>query len=430
LGWRVAGCSPEWASGGEEFGDGEEASGGADKRSPMGFFRPERISGRRGSLRCCQLCRRKTEGVGRRWARAEEEDSREKLAAEAVGRHLELKEAATRQGEGGSADLWLGLQQGAKEVAGDGEVRVGSAASGKEAKWATVWRRKRSREWLLALPMHEDKHGGTCGAGWPAATGGTAAEASHRCECGHHGMTAQKAGARGSSIGWNGYEPFGLLPSEPRPTFQFLPNFNLAPTLKFKNTAFPRSKSTQTLYDARHENFKQLYLLTELQIPTGYHVINFGSNSNLNIPWILKGFKPCEKSSKFTKILSWLLIHKSEFSCAHLYAINWSLYTSAHMTSFGNKEKSLNLKLKRNQTWISFKALKLCTDMSTIVNWWWWFRVKEHYFATWLVLEILTTRVNVSNTNMNIYIYIYILQHITVTIGGLLYILQHIVYHI
>jgi hypothetical protein len=164
-----------------------------------------------------------------------------------------------------------------------------------------------------------------------------------------------KGGRTGSSIGWNGYEPFGLLPSEPRPTFQFLPNFNLAPTLKFKNTAFPRSKSTQTLYDARHENFKQLYLLTELQIPTGYHVINFGSNSNLNIPWILKGFKPCEKSSKFTKILSWLLIHKSEFSCAHLYAINWSLYTSAHMTSFGNKEKSLNLKLKRNQTWITFK---------------------------------------------------------------------------
>jgi hypothetical protein len=171
LGWRVAGCSPEWASGGEEFGDGEEASGGADKRSPMGFFGPERISGRRGSLRCCQLCRRKTEGVGRWWARAE---------------------------EGGSVDLWLGLQQGAKEVAGDGEVGVGSAASGEEAKWATVWRRKRRGEWLLALPKHEDKQGGTCGAaGWPAATGGTSAEASHRCECGQHGMTAQKAGARG-----------------------------------------------------------------------------------------------------------------------------------------------------------------------------------------------------------------------------------------
>jgi hypothetical protein len=37
------------------------------------------------------------------------------------------------------------------------------------------------------------------------------------------------------------------------------------------------------------------------------------------------------KSGKFTKILAWLDLHKSEFSWAHLYARNWSSYTSVNM---------------------------------------------------------------------------------------------------
>jgi hypothetical protein len=45
-----------------------------------------------------------------------------------------------------------------------------------------------------------------------------------------------------------------------------------------------------------------------------------------------------EKSGKFTKILSLLDIHKSEFSWAHFYARFWSSNTSV---------KRLGLKLKK-----------------------------------------------------------------------------------
>jgi hypothetical protein len=37
---------------------------------------------------------------------------------------------------------------------------------------------------------------------------------------------------------------------------------------------------------------EQLYFLSQLQIPSGWQVTNFGANSNLNLPLILKGFKP------------------------------------------------------------------------------------------------------------------------------------------
>jgi hypothetical protein len=41
---------------------------------------------------------------------------------------------------------------------------------------------------------------------------------------------------------------------------------------------------------------EQLHFLSQLQIPSGFQVINFGTNSNLNLPWILKGFKHFSKN--------------------------------------------------------------------------------------------------------------------------------------
>jgi hypothetical protein len=156
-----------------------------------------------------------------------------------------------------------------------------AVAQGVAAKWAAVQRRTRSGEWLMALPTREDKQGGARGvAGWPTAMGGTSAEAPHRCEPGHRGVTGQKAGTHRPSTGWNSYALFGLLRGEPRPTFQFLPKFQSAPTLKFKNTAFPRSKNTQTLHESRVEYDEQLSPLAELQIPTGFHVIL------VTCPWV------------------------------------------------------------------------------------------------------------------------------------------------
>jgi hypothetical protein len=41
---------------------------------------------------------------------------------------------------------------------------------------------------------------------------------------------------------------------------------------------------------------EQLSFLSQLQIPSVLHVINSGTNSKLNIPRILKGFKPFWKN--------------------------------------------------------------------------------------------------------------------------------------
>jgi hypothetical protein len=66
--------------------------------------------------------------------------------------------------------------------------------------------------------------------------------------------------------------------------------------LKFKNTALPWLKKVQTLHDAKFETYEQLSLLAQFQITNKFHVINFGTNSNLNLPWILKGYKTCGKN--------------------------------------------------------------------------------------------------------------------------------------
>jgi hypothetical protein len=54
-------------------------------------------------------------------------------------------------------------------------------------------------------------------------------------------------------------------------------------TLKFKRKAFPMSKNTQAWLGARFECFEQLSQLGHLQIPNKIHVINFGTDSNLNL---------------------------------------------------------------------------------------------------------------------------------------------------
>jgi hypothetical protein len=61
-----------------------------------------------------------------------------------------------------------------------------------------------------------------------------------------------------------------------------------------------------------------------------------------------------ETSDKFTKIPSWLDVHKCEISWAHLLARNCSSYTGVNMTWFVNKNKSLNWNL--NQTTLEFHS--------------------------------------------------------------------------
>jgi hypothetical protein len=78
-------------------------------------------------------------------------------------------------------------------------------------------------------------------------------------------------------------------------------------------------KNIETLHDASLEHGEQLYELGRLQICTRIHVIKFGTNSNLNLPWILKGFKPCGKilvnSLKFYLDLVFTKVNLVGYTC-------------------------------------------------------------------------------------------------------------------
>jgi hypothetical protein len=65
-----------------------------------------------------------------------------------------------------------------------------------------------------------------------------------------------------------------------------------AQNCEFESGDFPRSKFFQTLYEDTFGYDEHLSQLGRLQIPNRIQVINFGTNSNLNPPRILKGFKP------------------------------------------------------------------------------------------------------------------------------------------
>jgi hypothetical protein len=68
--------------------------------------------------------------------------------------------------------------------------------------------------------------------------------------------------------------------------------FSKAPASKFTNTIFRMSKISETFLGDQKDNKKQLSFLGPLPNPSVLHVINSGTNSKLNIPRILKGFKP------------------------------------------------------------------------------------------------------------------------------------------
>jgi hypothetical protein len=114
------------------------------------------------------------------------------------------------------------------------------------------------------------------------------------------------------------------------------------------SNAFSRSKNIQTLHEAWFEHDEQLSPLVQVQISTGFLDINFGTNSNLNLPLILKGFKPCAKilinSLKFYLDLIFTNVNLVGLTSMQANEVP----THVKMAWFGNKEKSLNLKFKPN----------------------------------------------------------------------------------
>jgi hypothetical protein len=61
------------------------------------------------------------------------------------------------------------------------------------------------------------------------------------------------------------------------------PIFKWPPNIVIKFSCLPSSKIIKTLHVASFEHSEQPFTLDELQMPTRIHVINFGTNSNLNL---------------------------------------------------------------------------------------------------------------------------------------------------
>jgi hypothetical protein len=78
--------------------------------------------------------------------------------------------------------------------------------------------------------------------------------------------------------------------------FSDFSRFSIFQNLKSKSVTFSMSKIHQILHRDSCKHKKQLSFLAQLQSHSGFHVTNSGTNSNLNLPWILKGFKPFWKN--------------------------------------------------------------------------------------------------------------------------------------
>jgi hypothetical protein len=76
------------------------------------------------------------------------------------------------------------------------------------------------------------------------------------------------------------------------PGIFYLLRFLNTHTLIFELVAFLMSKFCQIFHRDSWKYREHLSFLAQLQILKGLQVIIFGINLNLNLPWILKGFKP------------------------------------------------------------------------------------------------------------------------------------------
>jgi hypothetical protein len=90
---------------------------------------------------------------------------------------------------------------------------------------------------------------------------------------------------------------------------------------KLKMDALPYSKNFQFLHGARFVQYEQCSQLCQHPIRNRIRVKNLGTyltfESLMNFK---RDLNHREKSGKFSKILSWLGLHKSEFSWDHLHA--------------------------------------------------------------------------------------------------------------
>jgi hypothetical protein len=139
----------------------------------------------------------------------------------------------------------------------------------------------RRREWKRTSPLQ------------PRTTGEGCAHVEQRRPVvyGHHHVTTRGV----ARVRWRPARAVKWqlqLTSGPRLLFHNFKDFLITQTLKYELVTFPLSKILQIMPVDSLKYKEQLYFLDQLKNPSGLHVINSGTNSNLNLPKILKKFKP------------------------------------------------------------------------------------------------------------------------------------------
>jgi hypothetical protein len=141
----------------------------------------------------------------------------------------------------------------------------------------------------------------------------------------NHERQSAAVAAVGTSLARSGADVWTVrLASGPHVVSLFSELFKLAQTWKLKISALHCSKNSQFLLAARLGYCEQFFQLCRHPIPNIIRAKNSGPDltfetlmnfkRDLNLP---------EKSGKFSKILSWLDLHKSEFSWDFSYARMW-----------------------------------------------------------------------------------------------------------
>jgi hypothetical protein len=96
-------------------------------------------------------------------------------------------------------------------------------------------------------------------------------------------------GRVGCTVAWACFDRRAALLHGPGPVIPFtlirmlFNYFQMTPNLKIQNLAFLVPKNFQTWQRGRFETDEQLSISAQLEIPTGFYVIKFGTNSNLNL---------------------------------------------------------------------------------------------------------------------------------------------------
>jgi hypothetical protein len=118
---------------------------------------------------------------------------------------------------------------------------------------------------------------------------------------------------------------------------------------KFKTAIFRYSNHTQILYEAIIKYSEQLLQLGQLQIPNINHVINSGTNSNLNILRILQGFKPSEKILRNFPKFSFHLIFTKVNLAGHTCMKEILRYDTGVKWLGSNKRKEFEFQIQTSQ---------------------------------------------------------------------------------